>query len=113
MQGRAVPYPFHVAVRVVQASPVCHSRHILAAKVLIKSCQQADLLGLGAHKMDKFVPVVEHDVLVQIARPEDAVIVDEPLHMKVRRSAQLRLFEICAAAVPRYLTDPSQSWHRM
>ncbi len=77
-----MPHPFHVAVCVVQASPVCHSRHILAAKVLIKSRQQADLLWREAHKVDKLVPVVEHDVVVQIARPEDAIIVDEPLHMK-------------------------------
>ena len=71
-----------MAVRVDEGPPVGDGGDVPLPKQPRKHAQQVDLFGRVAHKVDELVAVVEHDVLVHIARPEDAVVEDEPLRMR-------------------------------
>jgi hypothetical protein len=78
--SRGSAHPGHVAVYLVEASPVGHGRGLRVGKVLVEECEQVHPPGaVGADKVQELVAVVEHYVLVDVARAEDAVVEDEPL----------------------------------
>lgn len=69
-----------MAVYPIQAAPIRHRRHLVTPKLPPEKFSQLDLPRVvRSHKMHELVPVVEHDKLVDVARPEDAIIEDQPL----------------------------------
>jgi phosphate starvation-inducible protein PhoH len=63
----------------VHAAPEGDGGGVLGGKVLPEELRQVDLPRCEAAEVDELVAVVEHEELVQVARAEHAVVVDQPL----------------------------------